>query len=254
MKKIVLALCLLFSATILANPIDDKCSTFVIWGAPQIQMEGNNQYLCKNGYAINLNYKTKVPYFVVEHIVPAAVTIKSVNRQNNFREDANVPIKYRVTLKDYKNAVDIDRGHLAPAGDFISDAKLMSDSFFLSNMMPQNSANNRGVWRVTEERVRDWAKTSEIYVITGTIYEKNYKIIGNNVGVPTELYKIIIQPVNNKVIAFLYPNEKLDIIDIRKYVVPVSVIQEKTGITFFPKIPVNFKPLLTIPGNYATWN
>jgi endonuclease G len=254
MKKLILTLCLLFSATILANPIDDKCSTFVIWGAPQIQIEGDNQYLCKNGYAINLNYKTKVAYFVVEHIVPAAVSAKLVHRQNDFKEDVAVPVKYRVTLKDYKNAVDIDRGHMAPAGDFTSDKKLMSDSFFLSNMMPQNSGNNRGVWRVTEEHVRDWAKTSEIYVITGTIYEKNYKIIGNNVGVPTKLYKIIIQPVNNRVIAFLYPNEKLNIMDISKYVVPVSVIQEKTGITFFPKIPVNSKTLLTIPGNYATWN
>lgn len=254
MIKIILTLCLLFPSTILANPIDDNCSTFIIWGAPQIQTEGNNQYLCKKGYALNLNYKTKVPYFVVEHIVPAAVATKSVDRQNNFREDVDVPVKYRVTLKDYKRAVDIDRGHMAAAGDFTSDAKLMSDSFFLSNIMPQNSGNNRGIWRVTEEHVRSWAKTSEIYVITGTIYANNYTIIGNNVGVPTELYKIIIQPANNRVIAFLYPNKKLDIIDIQKYVVPVSVIQEKTGITFFPKIPVNSKTLLTISGNYATWN
>ena len=59
MKKIVLALCFLFSAAASANPIDNKCSGFAIWGAPQVNTEGEDQYICKTGYAVNLNYKTK---------------------------------------------------------------------------------------------------------------------------------------------------------------------------------------------------
>jgi endonuclease G len=253
MKKLVLALFLLFSISVLANPIDDKCPQVVIWGAPQIAKEGDNQYICKSDYALNLNYKTKVAYFVVEHITNDEISSKSASRKDDFREDPEVPTQYRVTLNDYKGS-NLDRGHMAPAADFVSDAKLMSESFFLSNMMPQNQGNNRGIWKSTEEQVRVWAAKADIYAITGTHFDEGYKIMGNNVGIPTHVYKIVIQPANNRMIAFWYPNEKLDPKQIAKYVVSVSDIESKTGIDFSPSIPEDLKPLETVIANYEDWN
>ena len=253
MKQTVLAFLLLFSTAVLANPIDDKCSHTVIWGAPQVKVEGDNQYICKSAYAINLNYKTKVAYFVTEHITPESLAVKNASRKDDFREDPEIPVEFRVTLKDY-NGSGLDRGHMAPAADFGIDSKLMSESFFMSNMMPQSQGNNRGIWKFTEEQVRAWATKSEVYVITGTIYDGAYKTIGNGVGVPTYLYKIVIQPSNKRMIAFLYPNDKLNPKDIAKFVVPVSEIETKAGIDFSPKIPADLKALESVAAKYEDWN
>lgn len=249
MKRLMLAL-LCASSTAIANPIDTKCPTHVMWGAPQIPLEGNNQYLCRGEYAVNLNYKTKVPYFVVEHIIAKNIN-SDVKRQNDFREDPEVPVKYRTTLKDYANG-KYDRGHMAPAGDFTSDSKFMSESFLLSNMMPQTPGNNRGIWNVLEGQVRDWViKYKELYVITGTIYNLNYETIGNGVGVPTYIYKIIINPIEQKSIAFKLPNVKLDPSTLGNYIVSIADIEAETGINFEPNLPKsaaqfeNMKPKIT---------
>lgn len=244
---------LLVSFAVHANPIDDKCPQAVIWGAPQIKTEGDNQYLCKGDYAINLNYKTKIAHFVTEHITKDEIAVKSASRKDDFREDTEVPAEYRVTLKDYVGS-GLDRGHMAPAADFVSDPKLMSESFFLSNMMPQNQGNNRGIWKYTEEAVRSWAMKSDVYAITGTHYDTGYKTMGNGVGVPTHIYKIVIQPANKRIIAFWYPNEKLNPKEISKYVVSVSDIEAKTGIDFSPAIPADLKSLESVVAKYEDWN
>jgi endonuclease G len=252
MKKIVVSFVLLFSSFIQANPIDDKCSNLTIWGAPQINVEGDNQYICKSGYAMNVNYKTKVSYFVVEHITPESLANKTASRKDDFREDPDVPVQYRVTLKDY-TGTGLDRGHMAPAADFGYDAKNMSESFYMSNMMPQNQGNNRGIWKSTEELTRSWASKTELFVITGTIYQEGYKTIGNGVGVPSFIYKIVIQPANKRMIAFLYPNEKLNPKEIEKYVVSIAEIESKANIDISPKIPADLKALEEVPSKYEDW-
>ena len=249
--KYIIALLLTFSSLASANPIDDKCSQHTIWGAPVISKEGDNQYLCRSGYAINLNYKTKVAYYVVEEIVPEHL-VKSVSRKDDFREDQEVPVQYRVTLKDYVGS-KLDRGHMAPAADFTFSASEMSESFLLSNMMPQNQGNNRGIWKYTEDAVRGWTDSGPIYVISGTIFHSDYKTFGNNVGIPDEIYKIVIQPSKERIIAFLYPNVKLDPKDIENYVVSVSDIEAKTGINFSPSLPDNLKQLETTKSKFSDW-
>ena len=113
-----------------ANPIDQYCPQHVVWGAPQIHQEGNNQYLCRQGYAVNYNYNTKVAYFVVETIWGQSLASKAAVRGNDFREDTDIPPQYRQTLKDYVN-YGLDRGHMATAADFVYSPLAMSESFLL---------------------------------------------------------------------------------------------------------------------------
>lgn len=235
----------------MANEIDDKCPQFTIWGAPDFVTDSGNQYLCRTGYAVNLSYKTKVAFYVVEHLTSSAL-VKSAARKDDFREDSEIPAEYRVSLKDYVGS-NLDRGHMAPAADFTYDAKAMSESFLMSNMMPQSQGNNRGIWKFTEENVRSWSSSGDLYVITGTIYEPEYKTMGKGVGIPTSIYKIVIQPGNKRMIAFMYPNEKLDPKLIENYVVPVIDIENKTGINFSPAIPSELSILETMKGNLADW-
>jgi endonuclease G len=242
-----------FCAYSIANPIDEKCPQHVVWGAPQIKQEGNNQYLCRTGYAVNYNYKTKVAYFVTEIIKPELLVNKQVSRKDDFREDAEVPVQYRVALKDYQGS-GLDRGHMAPAADFTYDANVMSESFLLSNMMPQSPGNNRGIWKYLEEMTRYWASQyGHLYIITGTHYEQGHPVIGNGVAVPTYVYKIIIDPKNTRAIAFMFLNMKLDPKTMEQYIVSISEIEAVTGINFSPDIPVHLQGIEKVRAIFQEW-
>jgi endonuclease G len=236
------------------NPIDDQCPQHVVWGAPQIKQEGNNQYICRTGYAVNYNYTTKVSYFAVESI-RADQLVKNAARKDDFREDPQVPPQYRATLKDYQGS-GYDRGHMAPAADLTYSPVAMSESFFLTNMMPQVPGNNRGIWKYLEEYTRFWAqKHNHVYAITGTLYDASKPIptIGNNVMVPQYVYKIVIDPNRAKAIAFMFPNMKLDPKDMEKYIVSISEIEQYTGIDFNPMIPAQLKGIETTRSTLAEW-
>ena len=222
------------------NPIDDRCPDFVVWGAPVLKAEGNNQYVCHTGYALNYNNRTRVAHYVVEHIKKSNLSGPAV-RGNDFREDPVVPVQYRATLADY-TASGYDRGHMAPAADFTWSAQVMSESFYLSNMMPQNPGNNRGIWKYLEEQTRAIAmKYGDVYVITGTVYDKTVVPTIGNVSVPNQIYKIVIDAKTGRTLAYMFPNIKLEVSDIDKYAVTVADIEQLTGIDFSPRIPANLK-------------
>lgn len=237
MKKL-LATLLLLPILAFGNPIDDKCAHHVIYGAPSLK-DGGNQYLCRTAYAVNYNYNTKVAYYVVEHITPMHL-VKVAARKDDFREDPEVNPLYRATLDDYAK-MGFDRGHMAPAADMTFDAVSMSESFFLTNMMPQVPGNNRGIWKYLEENTRAWAQSKgDIYVITGTIFDDKPSMM-KTVAIPSFIYKIVIDPKSGKQIAYMFPNEKLDPKKIDEYAVSVADLESYTGINFSPKIPANLK-------------
>lgn len=234
MNKILLYLCLVIS--VLANPIDDKASQFVFYGAPVSPFTKNEQYLIKKNYAIHYRYDTKTAEYVVEHVTKECVTGLS-KREDDFRPDPEVPKQYQSQLSDYAGN-PFDRGHLVPAGDNTQNDEVMSESFFLTNMVPQVPNHNRGIWKQLETFVRNWVlEGKDIYVVSGTIYGKDYSSIGDNkVGVPTYLWKVIVDKKGNKGIAFLLPNQPLPVADLPKYVISIYELEAKTGINFHPKL------------------
>jgi len=236
MKFITTALFLLATTAAVANPIDDNCSELVWNGAPQIAVDENNQYICRSGYAVNYNYATKVAHFVVEHI-KAEDLVKTAKRKDDFRMDPLVDDDKEATLKDYAKS-GYDRGHIAPAADFSASVEEMSESFYLTDMMPQVPNNNRGVWKKTEAMARYNAEArGEVYVISGTIYVKGYLTIGNGVGVPQRIFKIIIDPKTEESISFLFPNipnTKIKTRTLPDYVVSIDEIEKEAGIDISP--------------------
>jgi endonuclease G len=122
----------------------------------------------------------------------------------------------------------------------------MSESFFLSNMVPQVANNNRGIWKQLETQVRDWVITGnrDVYVVSGPIFDAGYTTIGpNRVAVPTRLFKVIVDKTRGKIIAFIFPNTALPVADLPKYTVPVADVERATGFNFNPRIPAQFAPL-----------
>ena len=234
MKRLGLLL-VLMTGLASANPIDDKCPDKVFAGAPQIQKEGANQYLCRVGYAVNYSYLDKVPFFVTEHLTADKLNSGVTKRSNNFHPDPELPKQYQATNKDYAGA-GYDKGHMSPAGDNQFDPKAMDESFLLSNMMPQAPFNNRGIWKDLEEQVRTWGiKYGELFVISATIYDGEAKTIGDGVRVPSHIYKIVIDPKRGRVVSFLFPNLDLKGDKFTSFETSLSELSKLTNINFFPK-------------------
>ncbi|GAC1325891.1 MAG: DNA/RNA non-specific endonuclease [Collimonas sp.] len=192
-------------------------------------------YLCRIAYGSHYNFKTKTVEYVVEHITKKHLTGKAV-RKNNFHEDPEVPAEHRSTLLDYKRGSQIyDRGHMAPAEDFKFSVDAMSESFLLSNMVPQVSGNNRGIWSILEQRVATLTrKLGEVYVISGPIYDKMTDAIGDGVKVPQRFFKVILDASTGDSIAFIIPNQKLVSKTLPKYAVSLKDVEAATGLVLFP--------------------
>lgn len=239
MKKLLLAL-LLIPILALANPIDDKCPQFVLRGAPISSIQKDTQYICKKNYAIHYRYDTKTAEYVVEHVTKESISGKS-KRADDFRPDPEINKAHQSNLSDYAGN-PYDRGHLAPAGNNTQSDDIMSESFFLSNMIPQVPNNNRGIWKQLETYVRNWVlEDKDIYVVSGTIYATGYTTIGTNkVGIPTHVWKVIVDRQKGKAIAFLFPNAALPVQDLPKYAISVDQLEKTTGINFMPQLPANF--------------
>ena len=158
----------------------------------------------------------------------------SVERKDNFKTDPLI-MTSSAQLSDYKGS-GYDRGHLAPSADMKHNKIAMSESFYMSNMSPQNPSFNRGIWKKIEKKIRDWTYLfGELLVITGPILDKDYlDVIGKNeVSVPKWYYKVVMDLDNyERCIAFLIENQKSSNY-IESFVVTIDQIEEKSGIDFF---------------------
>ena len=236
MRKILLTTFLItLQLSAEANPIDDNCPQHTTLGAPVSSIKENTQYICHTNYAVHYRYDTKTAEFVVERLDRADIT-GPAKRKNNFGPDPKVDDAKEAQLDDYKGH-PYDRGHLSPAADNRADDNQMSESFYLTNMVPQDPGHNRGIWRILEIAVRNTAMTNDIYVVSGTIYDPGFKTIGaGKVGVPSRIWKIVYNATNGETIAFLFPNAKLSTKDLPKYAVTVDEVENATGINVFPKL------------------
>ena len=252
MKKFLLFLLLPFAA--LANPIDNQCPQFVLRGAPVSSSKANDQYLCKGNYAIHYRYDTKTAEYVVEHITLPTIT-GPAKRKDDFRPDPAVPKQHQAQLSDYAGH-PYDRGHLSPGADNNQNDQMMSESFFLSNMVPQVPNHNRGIWKQLETAVRGWVTEGrDIYVVSGTIYAPGYQTIGaGRVGIPTHMWKVIVDRKGAKAIAFIFPNQPLPVADLPKFATTIAEVERATGINFHPQLPEQLKHLETTKPNLNDWS
>jgi len=232
MKKLLLVLAFLPLAAL--AQINKQCPQFTVNGTPQYQAQPGDQEICHTNYAVIHRCSVKAPVAVFEHLTPAAMS-GPAKRKDNFRPDPAVTPNCSASLADYATVGSThDRGHMAPAGNNTQNDAIMSESFFLSNMVAQIANNNRGIWKQLETWERSWATApgTDFYIISGGIYDTGHPVVGNGLGIPTRLYKVIIEKNSRKVEAWLMPNTALPVADLPKYQVPMAAVEQATGMRF----------------------
>ena len=223
-------------------------------------------YLEKIEYDIFYSYEYKYPLLVVEEInintgkSSSTNPIKRSEIEDPWREDKEIPKKYRLTLKDYQNYMEYggSLGHNTPAGHHKSTLKAYTETFQLSNISPQEQVFNTGLWNILEiwtKRLQNEPHLENIQVFTGNIpSNKLTNFNGSEIDVPDYMYKVVT--CNHKlhenklyISCFLMKNEppKEKIHKIYKHLVSLKDISKLSNINFFKLFSYynNFHPTKT---------
>ena len=260
-RKIVILLIIvvaLFIALCFVTPTESEVLSAGTGDIPGLELPKpikGEQIIEHTGYTLSYNEEYEQPSYVAYELTREEV-YGALSREDNFRADSAVTTG-SATLDDYRSS-GYDRGHLAPAADFKWSAEAMSDTFYLSNMSPQEGGFNRGIWADLEAVVRQMAVDNErIYVVTGPVLTDGpYKTIGENkVAVPNQFYKVVLDYTDPdiKAIGFVLPNKKSDK-KIETYVLSVDEVEEITGLDFYPALPDDVEELLESNVDISAWS
>jgi len=208
------------------------------------QTNSKDKIITHTGYSFMYNELHEQANWIAYELTKEE-TNKLFNRTNKFLLDPKVETG-TASYKDYEKS-GYDRGHLAPASDMGWSSTAMAESFFYSNISPQNSSFNRGIWKKLEELVRTWAiENKSVYIATGPVLSNNLQAIGpNKVSVPKYYYKVILDysKPSIKGIGFILPNSGSQE-QLQSYAVSIDRVEQLTGINFFPLLPDNQEELI----------
>lgn len=198
----------------------------------------NEVKLERTAYTVSYNNFYKTPNWVAWELTRQETTGKE-ERKNKFLPDPDLP-EPRVEHADYTRS-GYDRGHMAPAADMKWSKKAMQESFYMSNICPQNSKLNRDDWGDLEEACRQWAKKyGTVYIACGPIYDraKPERIGRHQVAVPDRFFKavLIYNRKNPIAMGFLFDN-KAGHKKLEKYMVTIDSIEKITDLDFFSRLP-----------------
>lgn len=196
--------------------------------------------LRRMGYTVSYNMEWNLPNWVAWELNPDKL-VERESRSDKFLPDPDLFEHEAVTTDDYKGS-GWDRGHMCPAGDNRWHWKAMQESFYMTNICPQDHNLNRGDWKELEEKCRRWAeKEGQLYIVCGPIlYNRKHQMIGRDhqVVVPEAFFKVVLSlsDPTPKAAGYIFKNSSgnhpLD-----TYVNTVDEVERLTGIDFFHKLP-----------------
>lgn len=221
---------------------------------PSVKSGVAEQLLFRKAYVVSYNNRTKIPNWVAWHLTGERCD-GEVPRQKTFVEDTQVTVP-RPTLADYKRS-GYDRGHMCPAGDNKWDKTAMYESFYLTNICPQDPDMNSGIWNYFEQQCRYWAKQhGDLYIVCGPLFlrQESHKTIGENeIFVPEAFFKVILQMSDQPrgagiILRNISGQTKSDII-----LYSIDEIEDVTDIDFFPDLPDNTENVIESKVDYSFW-
>ncbi|MGX8682784.1 MAG: DNA/RNA non-specific endonuclease [Bacteroidales bacterium] len=205
----------------------------------------SEKILKRSNYTVSYNRNWNLPNWVAWELNKSETRGKN-NRMEEFASDPDLPKANQVESWDYAGS-GYDRGHMCPAGDNHFDAKAMNESFYMSNVCPQNHELNAGKWNDLEIACRRWAnRYGEVYIVCGPIVNKKKgKRIGkeHEVIVPEQFFKVILitSTTPARAIGYIFENNGSD----RPYKsYTIDEIEKKTGMDFFPNLPDNVENIV----------
>ena len=192
-----------------------------------------------DAFVTSYNTQTLIPDWVAYEITAEEAEGRRERGGIEFRMDPDLRGVTQAMREDYSGS-GWTKGHMMPAADAaFSTSDTMAETFYFTNICPQNEVLNAGDWQYLEKRVRSWAKRyGSVWVVTGPIVGKNrYGRIGDrDVVVPDSYYKALLvrRPDGSySAIAFVMDNDEERYM-LRDCCMSVNELETLTGFDFFP--------------------
>ena len=164
------------------------------------------------GYTASFNSTYMIPNWVAYELTSGELS-GDVRRPSNspFRKDPKYKGK-QPKRSDYFHS-GWDKGHMAPCADMKWSEKAMIESFYFSNICPQNHDFNAGNWERLEKKARKLARSKDtLYIVCGPIIASNsFGHLGSNhVAIPDSFFKAFLykDTCGYHSIAYLMPNRQ----------------------------------------------
>lgn len=204
-----------------------------------------NYLISRTQYALSYNDDTHQPNWV-------SWSFSSGDRGSTARTDAwsvetALPSGYlRIGTASF--GTGWDRGHMCPSADRTLSVTDNEMTFRMSNIIPQASSNNQGLWANFENYCRDLALDgSEICIVSGPA-DFQSATISNGMRIPGSVWKIAVKVPGGsgtaasrihtgcRVIALYTPNTSSGLAPWQSYITSVEQIEERTGLDFFRNV------------------
>lgn len=211
--------------------------------------------LTHKGFVVSYNAEARIPEWVAYELTAEETRGEATRDESVFQMDPS----YRRTQAMREDYYDSGwtRGHMACAGDFHWDEEALDETFFLTNICPQDEELNKGDWNYLEKQVRYWARDyGKVWVVTGPIIGSGkYGTIGErDVVVPDSFFKAVLTQKNGKYrsIAFVMDN------DDKRYwlnecAITVNGLEAMTGQDFFPMLPDDVEEQVESQLKFSDW-
>ena len=207
-------------------------------------------------YSLSYSDEWKLPNWVAYELTREE-TMGDAERCDGFEPDPKV-MGQTVVHADYtRNPGKYDRGHMAPAADMKWSERAMRESFYTSNICPQNANLNRGDWNDIEEMVREYAQRyGAVYVVCGPIVGEEPEYMGNyqRIAIPDAFYTALLRKKGEgwTAIGFVCKNVAGSN-PILYYVRTVDEIEELAGVDLFYGLPDEVENEMESMDNIGDW-
>ena len=184
-------------------------------------------------------YKAKILQPVwVEYTMTAEQVEKTKHTPKiprHYSPDPDLPLP-QATDYDYKGS-GWTRGHMAKRQDLKWSEQAVRESDYFTNICPQNSGLNNGVWDEVEKNARSIAtQYDSIRIVCGPIFTDtiNGYIGDSHIPVPDYFFKVLLVYHNNQynAIAYVFPNSS-ELLTLSEATKSVNQVEELTRIDFF---------------------
>ncbi|MCR5841446.1 MAG: DNA/RNA non-specific endonuclease [Bacteroidales bacterium] len=217
----------------------------------------------KRSYAAYWDYDNLVSSWVAYPL--CAGNIGTGGRTDSFSLDPLLDRKqqqYNPYAYKAGNGGTYDRGHQIPSADRL-DYAVNLETFFSTNMTPQDPGLNSNAWAVLEGKVRDWAKKSDtLYVVTGcTVAGSTTYVLDSDdkhITVPTGYYKALLRLSKGDYsgLGIYFDNKPNDAPSIQKSMtMSLDDLEKKVGVDFFVNLPADVQKSVEAqnPADVAWW-
>lgn len=216
---------------------------------------GEDHIVVHEAYTSSYNTTTLIPNWVAYELTDQETYGDNERGGRMFSMDPDLRTR-QAKREDYYNS-GWTKGHMIPASDVRWSSTGMDETFYFTNVCPQNETLNAGDWEFLERQVRRWAREfGSVYVVTGPVIGSGrYGTIGErNVTVPDAFFKAVVCCTDGRqqAIAFVMGNDDSRYF-LRDCAMSVDELEKLTGYDFFPALDDNIENTIESRFSLKDW-